>query len=280
MDVRHRLGGYAEAEAPDGLADFVELLWRFEAPSALVGLSHRVLPTTGSSICFEYRRVAGRIEAPRVVVVGPVRAPRLFVPRPGVVLESVRLRAEWCRPLLGIDLRDWEGIVEELPRASGGGTALLDRAVASVRESGTSFPALLAHLTDRVSHADSDRASLVSTRGLDFLLGRDGRRMTSLRSAAEEVGVSTRHLRRAVVATTGASPKYLQRVRRLVGLMEEADGASRPRWSSLAVAHGFYDQAHLVNECRALVGHTPTGIHQERRAEQVRFLQYATASEL
>ena len=46
-----------------------------------------------------------------------------------------------------------------------------------------------------------------------------------------------------------------------------ADSLARPPWARLAYEFGYADQAHLINESRALVGHTPAMIHRARRAE-------------
>jgi AraC-like DNA-binding protein len=74
---------------------------------------------------------------------------------------------------------------------------------------------------------------------------------------AERLGASTRQLRRAFAEVVGLSPKqYLrivrfQRARRL--LLESAE----PRWSMIAQSAGYFDQAHMINEFRALSGQTP-----------------------
>lgn len=43
--------------------------------------------------------------------------------------------------------------------------------------------------------------------------------------------------------------------------------AQSPAWAELAVAHGYYDQAHLANEFRALCGMTPTEFLRRRVSE-------------
>jgi len=40
---------------------------------------------------------------------------------------------------------------------------------------------------------------------------------------------------------------------------------ARPGWASLALDAGYYDQAHMIAECRLLTGVTPTQL--ERGAE-------------
>jgi AraC-like DNA-binding protein len=96
--------------------------------------------------------------------------------------------------------------------------------------------------------------------------GADGRvRVTDL---AVEVGWSRRHLGERFRAELGLAPKQAARVLRF----ERAGRLLRAGWldlASVAADCGFYDQAHLTNEWRALAGCTPgTWI-----AEELPFLQ-------
>ncbi|MGI5162906.1 helix-turn-helix domain-containing protein [Spirillospora sp. CA-253888] len=84
---------------------------------------------------------------------------------------------------------------------------------------------------------------------------------------AAEVGWSRRHLACRFRAQVGLSPKVTARVLRFdraVGLLTR--GA--PPRAELALTCGYYDQAHLNREFRALAGCTPTELlaeHGERR---------------
>ncbi|MEV6626692.1 helix-turn-helix transcriptional regulator, partial [Amycolatopsis sp. NPDC051114] len=96
--------------------------------------------------------------------------------------------------------------------------------------------------------------------------GADGRvRVTDL---AGEVGWSRRHLGERFRAELGLAPKQAARVLRF----ERAGRLLRQGHAdlaALAVECGYYDQAHLTNEWRALAGCTPgTWI-----AEELPFLQ-------
>ncbi len=85
--------------------------------------------------------------------------------------------------------------------------------------------------------------------------------------AAEQLSISSRHMRRVFDRELGISPKRFTRVLRFLRTMRAADSLARPPWARLAYEFGYADQAHLINESRALVGHTPAMIHRARRAE-------------
>src|SRR3954447_9057659 len=75
-----------------------------------------------------------------------------------------------------------------------------------------------------------------------------------LRALARETGYSERHLRRRVVAATGHSPRKLARIGRMQALLAAGRGES---WARTAVEVGYYDEAHMINDIRALADATP-----------------------
>jgi len=75
---------------------------------------------------------------------------------------------------------------------------------------------------------------------------------------ADQLGVTPRHLRRVFADSVGLGPKELGRMirlRRALGARRTAAG-----WAAIAVGAGYYDQAHLITECHALVGMTPADL--------------------
>ena len=102
----HRVGGYHEFAPPPDLADAVEALWTHEAAGVQVAV-HRVVPDAAVSLCFMGPRAPdGASGAARLRVIGPVTAPYLWAPSIGHRMEALRVKLEWCRPLLGV--APWE----------------------------------------------------------------------------------------------------------------------------------------------------------------------------
>ena len=73
-------------------------------------------------------------------------------------------------------------------------------------------------------------------------------------AVARESGYSERQLRRRIRAATGHGPKRLIRIARMQRLLLAGRSES---WARSAVEHGYYDEAHMVNDVRELVGATP-----------------------
>ncbi|WP_116952444.1 helix-turn-helix domain-containing protein [Jiangella endophytica] len=76
---------------------------------------------------------------------------------------------------------------------------------------------------------------------------------------AERIGASASTLQRRFRAAVGLSPKQFGRVRRLQRVLRAVTtpGGPAPDWAEVAARHGYFDQAHLVNDFRALTGLTP-----------------------
>jgi AraC-like DNA-binding protein len=79
----------------------------------------------------------------------------------------------------------------------------------------------------------------------------------SLADVTERLGLLPRTFRRRFVSQVGITPKRYSRVRRLQRVARAIDGCAAPDWALVAAQHGYYDQAHLIDEFRDLVGVTP-----------------------
>jgi len=71
-----------------------------------------------------------------------------------------------------------------------------------------------------------------------------------------------------MTAVTGVSPKQLHRMHRVARVMIAADRADHPDWAQFAVANGFYDQSHMIQEFRDLTRCSPAQLHAERSMQR------------
>src|SRR5262249_5410781 len=77
-----------------------------------------------------------------------------------------------------------------------------------------------------------------------------------LRPLAAELGLSERHLSRRFKAVFGTGPKQFARSARVEQVL--AARCSGSSWANIACSCGFADQAHMVNDFKAILGATPT----------------------
>jgi len=78
---------------------------------------------------------------------------------------------------------------------------------------------------------------------------------------ASRTGISMRQLRRLFAGRAGVSPKYLMRILRFRNATHQLGKlAKRPaqvNWAQLAVACGYFDQAHFIREFQEFTACTP-----------------------
>jgi AraC-like DNA-binding protein len=85
-----------------------------------------------------------------------------------------------------------------------------------------------------------------------------------VRDLVRASGYSHRWVTERFRAEVGLAPKAYARVVRFEHAFERLAGAERVRWAEFALDCGYYDQAHLVREFRALAGATPTEVFRRR----------------
>jgi AraC-like DNA-binding protein len=74
---------------------------------------------------------------------------------------------------------------------------------------------------------------------------------------AERTGIGKRSLQRIFNEYVGINPKWVIRRYRLHELVERLDSGAQIDWAQLALELGYFDQAHLINDFKSIVGRTP-----------------------
>jgi len=260
----HQVGGYHEFAPPPDLARAVEAFWIHQAADVRL-TTHRVVPDAAVSLCFMGPRAPdGSAGGARLRIIGPVNQPHAFEPPPGHRMDSVRIKLEWCRLLLGVapgEHTDTEPLYTDVRSDL---AAPLEARLARTTSSTDALRVLMDFLRARLS-AQSRRETGTLLMAVASLRHRTGQ--PRIAELAAKLGVSDRHLRRLMIDESGISPRQFARIQRLHALLRSADAAARPAWAELAFRHGFADQPHLIREVQDLVGVTPARLHAERRAE-------------
>jgi AraC-like DNA-binding protein len=94
-------------------------------------------------------------------------------------------------------------------------------------------------------------------------------RGTTLATVAGDVPLSERTFRRAFHAVVGLSPK---RYERIVRFQRAIEGAARQTlsWTELAIASGYFDQAHLCADFREFAQLSPTAFQRQNATDNLR----------
>jgi len=80
-----------------------------------------------------------------------------------------------------------------------------------------------------------------------------------------DLNVSARRLERHFLAQVGLPPKLFSRVVRFDRAVRDLAGRGTASWSRFALAHGYTDQAHFINEFREFAGVSPAEYDAEMR---------------
>ncbi|HVH05386.1 MAG TPA: helix-turn-helix domain-containing protein, partial [Myxococcota bacterium] len=166
---------------------------------------------------------------------------------------QVDLTPTGARRLFGVPMSELAGRTVAIEDLLGAGARELIGRVADARGWAARFAVIDAWLLRRLAQP-ADRAI---EHAWSVLFASGGR--APIGALAKELGWSHRRLIARFRDQIGMAPKQLARVIRFENVLEALrHGRGAPRWTELALDHGYYDQAHLIREVRALTGETPT----------------------
>ncbi|UYZ64745.1 AraC family transcriptional regulator [Hymenobacter weizhouensis] len=109
----------------------------------------------------------------------------------------------------------------------------------------------LAHLRH---HPPATLGQQYLSAAVPYILARQGR--ADLDSLVRKLGVSHRYLEQLFACRVGVSPKYFCRIIRFQQTFRWL--AREPRLTAVALACGYYDQAHFIRDFRHFTGSTPS----------------------
>jgi AraC-like DNA-binding protein len=269
--LRHRLGGYREYEPSPRVAGWIEALWTYRAPAALVyadASTHRILPDPAVSIAFCCGRYAdGSPRDARLIVIGPKLRPTFHRYRPGSEIAAVKLKLEWAAPLLDLVPTDHLDSARDLAQVHPQLAGRLFDALEATRTVDRALDTLVAGIV-RATERRRDDESVDSAVAFDLVRNAAG--SLPIERIAGLTGVSLRHLRRTARRDSGIPLKVYARMVRLVRTVTAIDRlpmGAPIEWARVANHAGYCDQPHLIRECRAISGLSPSELMRERRGE-------------
>jgi AraC-like DNA-binding protein len=185
-----------------------------------------------------------------------------------------------ARTLLGIpaaELANWDA---EAADVIGGFAAQLRELVVGQPTWAQRFAILDELLARRAAQSEADRCAQVRPEvSYAWRRLRETGGGVGVAELAAESGLSARRLGTLFRAEFGLAPKEAARVirfdraRRRIGRTVSSAGGAAATFATLAAECGFYDQAHLAREFRALAGCPPS----QWLAEEFRFVQASPA---
>lgn len=181
--------------------------------------------------------------------------------RRGMRSVTARLRLGTCEAVLGVPAPALAGRIVALEELWG--EAAASRLLERVAGAGDVHAA--ASLLERAVAERLVRGVRRSDRELAVAAAAEMLTTSNVGEVADELGVSERHLRRTFQETVGVGPKAFARLTRFERAVRAARGAAPVSWAAIAATAGYYDQAHLIAEFRAIAGVTPRALLRELR---------------
>jgi AraC-like DNA-binding protein len=196
----------------------------------------------------------GRVaSAPETVVVGPQGSRRIHLYASGQVhIFNVLLQPAALHRLVGIDMKSL--INEGVPARDvlGRSAILLDDAVRSARD-----------FASRIAAAENWFAAMLERSPPDDGIGEASRHMLTAQgnvridALVTQSGLSPRQFQRRFTTQVGLSPKLYARTIRFDHALAAHHNRPAIPWTRILQDAGYYDQAHFIRECHALVGLPP-----------------------
>lgn len=257
---------YRQFRPPAALAPFVERLWILEGPSREI--DPEPIPPDGrpeiivhGGDCWAQRDGRGVLRRQaRTLFAGQLTRPVQVVPRGYARIAGAHLRPHGGFDLLRVPQHRYTNRVVDLRSIDPEFASTLKKEVLRHDSVRAMADALAEVLTAR---AEGEAAPGAATTAVGIALALKG--MISVAQLAQAAGVSTRQLERLFHERVGISPKQFVRIVRFQEVLRATrTGAEALRrrsglagWAAVALEHGFYDQAHFINDFKTFVGRTP-----------------------
>lgn len=206
-------------------------------------------------------------------IVGPPH--RSFIV--GSTLRSFIVRSAGCGHVVGASLLPTgvQPLLGVPARIIGDNIALLDDILGST--AGEIEDSILAGTGDRclarlgdalVRLAAAREAHSVAARAVHRVRTAGGQKRMDV--LADETNLSMRQLERVFREHVGLSPKTYSRLVRFDGAARGLHARGTLSWTHFALAHGYGDQAHFINDFKEFAGVTPAQFEAELAAGELR----------
>jgi len=269
---------YCERKPRFPLSKFVECFWALESdvPSTQ---PERILPDGCVELILNFgaqfsQHDDGRLRLqPRSLLVGQMTGPVLISPTGPVQLIGIRFHPGGTLPFFRLPLHELTDEVVDLGSLS----SKLERELLSV----TSQSPLLTEKVNAVEVFLTNQ--LLNTKENSWLMMLaarivDSGGLVAVDRLASDAGISSRQLERRFLREVGLGPKMLARIIRFQQVFRAVEQCNSA-WAEVAIACGYYDQAHLIRDFNQFARQTPAVLFSNQSAFTEWFTRKARKSD-
>jgi AraC-like DNA-binding protein len=253
---------YAEYSPAPRFAALVERFWLLEGQA--VGAPDAIIPDGRVELIFHYggtfwrhRSGCDPIRQPGCLLVGQMLEPVTLGPEGMAGVAAIRLRPAAAKTLLGFSLREVVGAFVELDAIFPSARRVREQ-LAEARSDGERIRVLERWLISIA--CPPPRLPIAAAVGA--ILHSGGR--TPIDRLAAMTGLGLRQIERQFREDVGLGPKTFSRIIRLQSALRAIRGGRT--LSDVAVACGYYDQAHMTRDFRQLAAMSP-GVWQSHAGD-------------
>jgi AraC-like DNA-binding protein len=269
---------YYERRPQPPLSTFVECFWALESdvPSTQ---PERILPDGCVELILNFgaqfsQHDDGQLKLqPRSFLVGQMTGPILISPTGPVQLLGIRFHPGGTLPFLRLPLHEITDQVVDLGALS----SKLEHELLAVSaqspllsEKVTAVEAFLTNLL--LNTKDNSWLMMLAARIVD------SGGLVAVDRLANDAGISSRQLERRFLREVGLGPKLLGRIIRFQQVFRAVE-QSNSAWAEVAIACGYYDQAHLIRDFNQFARQTPAVLFSNQSAFTEWFTRKARKSD-
>lgn len=244
------------------LADYVHSIWAcigYQSPFPM----ERVLPGGMIEITFV-------LDDTPFVIYDTNRQPHTFEQAFAAGARSTHYLVATARPLtflsvyfkpggaklfLGVAGDELHNCHTELDTVWGMGADALYSQLMAAKSVDQQFHIIETRLTERLHHPQHRHPAIAHA----VVQLADAPQRWSMKELATLTGLNRQRFIQLFREDVGMTPKQFSRIQRFRQLLRQMTDANAPAdWAELALRCGYYDQAHLINDFRAITGITPT----------------------
>jgi AraC-like DNA-binding protein len=237
------------------VARFVNVLWLSQGYVPGPHRQERMLPASDCALVLDLREDSGH-----AVISGPHS--RFFVidTADQFCVAGVSFKPGGAFPFLGTPMRELANAHVMLEDVWGGFAAEFRERVLEAPTPQAKLAILECLLAARVARAPQCHPAVAYA--LDAIERAPA--ATTIARITDRIGLSHRRFLDLFTAEVGLTPKVCCRLRRFQRALHHASAGGAVEWTKVALACGYYDQAHFIHDFRAFSGITPTTYERRR----------------
>jgi AraC-like DNA-binding protein len=250
---------YRETMPTERFAEYIKCFWSLEDSPATAVEPEPVVPDGCIEIVFNlsdrfHRHYqSGEVEMqPASLVAGQMDRGILIRPSGAVKLFGIRFKPAGAYPFFSIDLGEIFGRIVDLD-ALWTRSAEIEERLSIAR----TFEAQVLIAETALWKRMNEKLSVDKDLGYAVGMIAFGNGTRQIRKVAREIGISERGLERRFRRYVGIRPKMFSRITRFQRVLAAIESSHKPNVLETALAFGYFDQSHLINDFHQFSGTSP-----------------------